>query len=159
MTGSRGWALAALNWLADLVCLLACLAAVDVPKWTLGLALIAFVAGKSASSVTFLPGGLGVVDAAMIVALTAGGVPTAGATAGIVLYRLISLVLIVAIGWLAAAAAWFAERGGVVPAVRDAVDDAIDDITPSGGVLPAMAEAVSDAVEAVTPGLAHEGTA
>ena len=34
-----GLVLAALNWVADLACFLACLAAVDVPKWTLGLAL------------------------------------------------------------------------------------------------------------------------
>ena len=167
-----GFSLAALNWVADLGCFLACLAAVDVPKWTLGLALIAFVAGKSASSVTFLPGGLGVVDAAMVVALTAGGVPTAGATAGVVLYRMISLVLVVAIGWLAAAGSWYVDRR-VVPMMLEVVDEVVevvDDIRPVGRVLPAMAEAmsevvseaveaVSDAVDAVAPALAREGAA
>lgn len=135
----RDWAiglgLAAMNWVADFGCLLACLAAVDTPRWTVLLALVAFLAGKSASSVTFLPGGLGVVDAAMVIALTAGGVPTVGATAGVVLYRLISLVLVVSIGWLAAGGSWLAERR-VVPAIRERVEDVLDDL-PAADVLPA----------------------
>ena len=158
--GRRDWvaglALAGMNWVADLACLLACLEAVDVPKWTFFLALVAFVAGKSASSVTFVPGGLGVVDAAMILSLTAGGVPTAGATAGIVLYRMISLVLVVGIGWLAAAAAWVAERG-LVPAVRERVEEVLDELPDAaspGRVIPAVAEVVSDAVG---PALAPKG--
>lgn len=148
-----GVGMAAVNWVADLACLLACLEAVDVAKWTLFLALVAFVAGKSASSVTFLPGGLGVVDAAMILALTAGGVPTAGATAGVVLYRLISLVMVVAIGWLAAAVAWILERR-VMPTVRERVEDALE--LPETATVRTVVEAVSDAV---TPSLAPEGIA
>ena len=152
----RDWAvglgLAAMNWIADFGCLLACLAAVDTPRWTVFLALVAFLAGKSASSVTFLPGGLGVVDAAMVVALTAGGVPTAGATAGVVVYRLISLVLVVSIGWVAAGVSWLVERR-VVPAIRERVEEVIDEL-PDVDVLPV---ALADA--AIVPRLAPDGSA
>jgi uncharacterized protein (TIRG00374 family) len=47
-----------------------------------------------------VPGGLGIVDAAMIFALTQGGVSTLSAAAAVLLYRLISVVLLVALGWL-----------------------------------------------------------
>jgi hypothetical protein len=61
--------------------------------------LAAYIAGMSASSVAVLPGGFGVVELAMILTLHGTGVPTAAATAAVLLYRLISCVLVVAVGW------------------------------------------------------------
>jgi len=105
-----GLAMAALNWVADLACLFASCRAVDAPHSTVLLLMVAYIAGMSASSVSLLPGGLGVVDAAMIFTLTSGGVGTVSATAAVILYRLISYALIVGLGWIVWTSMWFAER-------------------------------------------------
>jgi hypothetical protein len=111
---SRDWlaglASAELNWVADLGCLIACSYAIGAHRSSLLLLTIAYLAGKTASNLTLLPGGLGVVDAAMILTLTAGGVSTVTATAAVLLYRLISFALVVALGWLAWGATGVAER-------------------------------------------------
>jgi lysylphosphatidylglycerol synthase-like protein len=100
---------------------------------SLVLVMVAYIAGMSASGLSLLPGGLGVVDAAMIFALTQGGVSTTLATAGVLLYRLISFALVVSLGWIIWAATWFAERnratGGVEPAPAEVVP--VDDRLPS----------------------------
>lgn len=115
-----GGSFALLNWLADLASLVAVFQAVHgMEGASFPLVLTAYVAGMSASSVAFLPGGLGVVEVAMIVALHAGGVPTAPATAAVLLYRLISFVLVVAIGWLVVAGSAVARRRAA-PAVAPA---------------------------------------
>ncbi|MDT4982594.1 MAG: putative heme transporter [Pseudonocardiales bacterium] len=105
-----GFGFAGLNWIADLACLLACCHAVGASGSSLALVTVAFLAGMSASSLSLLPGGLGVVDAAMIIALTQGGVSTVPATAAVLLYRLISFALIVALGWLVWGATLLAEH-------------------------------------------------
>jgi uncharacterized protein (TIRG00374 family) len=105
-----GLALAVLNWGADLLCLFACCEAIGASHASLVLVMVAYIAGMSASSISLLPGGFGIVDAAMIFALTSGGVSTVAATAGVVLYRLISFLLVVALGWLVWAGAWAIDR-------------------------------------------------
>ncbi|WP_375483982.1 YbhN family protein [uncultured Jatrophihabitans sp.] len=105
-----GLGLAVLNWGADLVCLFACCEAVGADRATVGIVMVAYVAGMSASSISLLPGGVGIVDAAMVLALTSGGVSTVAATAGVVLYRLISFLLVVAVGWVAWISTWMIER-------------------------------------------------
>lgn len=95
----RGFVFAAMNWILDLVCLIASCRAVGVHGPSLGLALIAYAAGMAASSLPLLPGGLGVVDGALILALTHGGLPIGPATAGVLLYRLLSFALVALIGW------------------------------------------------------------
>lgn len=110
-----GLGLAALNWMADLVCLYASCRAVDASHSTVLLVMVAYIAGMSASSISLLPGGLGVVDAAMIFTLTSGGVGTVSATAAVILYRLISYALIVALGWIVWTSIWFGERHTPAP--------------------------------------------
>jgi hypothetical protein len=105
-----GFGFAELNWIADLACLAACCRAVGAPGPSLMLVAVAYVAGMSASSISLLPGGLGVVDAAMIFALTQGGVSAVSAAAGVLLYRLISFALVVAPGWLFWGATWLVEQ-------------------------------------------------
>jgi putative heme transporter len=111
---SRDWlaglGFAGINWVADLACLIASCHAVGAGRSTLVLVMVAYVAGMSASSVSLLPGGFGVVDAAMIFALTSGGVSTVSATAGVLVYRLISVALIVVLGWLVWTVTWLADR-------------------------------------------------
>ena len=107
---ARDWMMglffASMNWLLDLLCLIAACRAVGASGPTLAVALIAYAGGMAASSLPLLPGGLGIVDGALLIALTHGGLPLAEATAAVVLYRLISFVLVAAIGWVF----WFGLR-------------------------------------------------
>jgi uncharacterized protein (TIRG00374 family) len=100
-TAATGYAL--FNWAFDAACLAACAAALDVRGLTLPLLLVAYTAGMATSGVSPLPGGLGVVDAALVLTLVAGGIPAAAALPAVVLYRLVSLVGVVATGWLVCA--------------------------------------------------------
>jgi uncharacterized membrane protein YbhN (UPF0104 family) len=111
--GGRDWVFATgyalLNWAFDAACLAACAAALDLRGLTLPLLLVAYTAGMATSSISPLPGGLGVVDAALVLTLVAGGIPAAAALPAVVLYRLVSLVSLVslvgmvAVGWLVCA--------------------------------------------------------
>jgi uncharacterized protein (TIRG00374 family) len=92
------------NWLFDVACLAASVAALGIRGVTLPLLLVSYTAGMAASGISLLPGGIGVVDTTMVVAMVAGGVPAAAALPAVLLYRLISLVAVVAAGWLVAAA-------------------------------------------------------
>jgi uncharacterized membrane protein YbhN (UPF0104 family) len=93
-------AFAAGNWLLDAVCFgLSCLAA-GAQGLTIAQVFIAYTAGMAAASVPLVPGGLGVVDGALALGLTAGGTPVDDAIAGVILYRLISLVLVIGAGWV-----------------------------------------------------------
>jgi uncharacterized protein (TIRG00374 family) len=91
--------LAAVNWLADFVCLVASCHAVDISGTAPVVLLTAYLAGMSASTIAFLPGGFGVIEVAMIATLHARGVLTTPATAAVLLYRVISCVCVVAAGW------------------------------------------------------------
>lgn len=119
------------NWVADGVCLALCCTALGLHVPLVPLALT-YVAGMTASSLPIVPGGLGTVDAALTLGLVAAGTRTSSALAVVVLYRLITLVLIGAIGW----GLWLLGRNrrrqeGTVPgpvAVEDAVEpDAAQD--------------------------------
>jgi hypothetical protein len=68
---------------------------------TISLVLLAYAAATAASSAAFLPGGIGLVDGALLAALVAGGVPSKPALAAVLLYRLISFIGVAASGWLA----------------------------------------------------------
>jgi uncharacterized protein (TIRG00374 family) len=99
---------AILNWVADLVCLIAACHAVGSHGPSLAVSFVAYAAGMAASSLPLLPGGLGVVDGTLVLALTRGGLPASIATAGVLVYRLISFIFVAAIGWVA----WAAIRRG-----------------------------------------------
>ncbi|SDO47357.1 hypothetical protein SAMN04515671_1050 [Nakamurella panacisegetis] len=91
---------ALLNWTADIACLVGALAAVGAPIPWHGLVL-AWAAGAGASSLGLTPGGLGVVEAALSLALVAAGLPLGLAVSGVLLYRFIKLWLVVAAGVVA----------------------------------------------------------
>jgi uncharacterized membrane protein YbhN (UPF0104 family) len=117
---ARDWATAAahamLNWLFDLGCLAACAHAVGLTGLGTATLLTAYVAGMAASGLSLLPGGLGTVDAALVVGLVAGGAPAAAALSAVVLYRLISLVGVVVAGWAVHAAQTLSVRYAAVGA-------------------------------------------
>jgi uncharacterized protein (TIRG00374 family) len=107
----RDWfvasAWAAGNWVADLVCLIAACQAVGVHASAFAASILAaYVAGMTAAGVTFLPGGAGVVEVAMIATLRGAGLLFSMAAAAVLLYRAISCALVVMIGltaWLVTA--------------------------------------------------------
>lgn len=89
--------LALLNWLADAACLAFAILAVggDVP-WE-GL-LLAWAAGTAVASLGLTPGGLGVVEATLSSALIATGMVGTTAIAAVLVYRIVSLWLVLAVG-------------------------------------------------------------
>jgi hypothetical protein len=102
--GARDWMAAGAygvgNWLFDGAVLAAAAAAVGTPGLSVPVLLIAYTVGMAASGFSLLPGGIGVVEPAMVLAMVAGGIPAAAALPAVLLYRLISLVAVVAAGWL-----------------------------------------------------------
>lgn len=94
---ASGFAL--LNWLLDAACLGACLLAVGGSVSPSDL-LLAFCLGMAASTITLVPGGLGIIDSALTLGLTTGGVGTATAIAAVVLYRIISFGFVIGTGWI-----------------------------------------------------------
>jgi hypothetical protein len=99
-TWARGLAFASVNWANDLLCLLAAAYAVGASP-SLGTLLLAYAAGMAAaSSVPFLPGGIGAVEPALVLALVHGGMSLATATAAVLVYRVISFGLVAAAGWI-----------------------------------------------------------
>lgn len=99
---TAAWGLSALNWLLDVVCLALSFEAVGsrIP-W--GAVLLAFAGSKVVTSIGITPGGLGVVEGGMVATFVAYGVPGAGAGAAVLVYRALTLIGLVGIGWLVVA--------------------------------------------------------
>ncbi len=93
-----GWSL--FNWVADVACLaFACYAVGGEPSIS-GLA-VAYAAGKAVGTAfPLLPGGLGVVDAVLVPALTSAGMGAGEAVTAVLVYRLISYLLVALVGWV-----------------------------------------------------------
>lgn len=94
------WAAALLNWLADIGALAASIASVGAGVPWRGL-LLAYGVGTAAATVGLIPGGLGVVEAALALTLMGAGVHHPVALAAVLVYRLISFWMVNSIGWLA----------------------------------------------------------
>jgi putative heme transporter len=98
-----GWmtvtGLAAVNWLADAGVLAVSILAVGaaVPWHDL---LLAYGAGIAAQSFSVTPGGFGVTEGALSLALVATGMHARQALAAVLLYRLVSFWLVALAGWL-----------------------------------------------------------
>ena len=92
--------LAVANWLLDALCLCMCCIAVGATDIQPAQLVIAYCAGMAAASLPIVPGGLGVVDGALVLGLVAGGLTSSLAVAAVVLYRLISFGFIIGAGWL-----------------------------------------------------------
>ena len=98
---ARRWlavaALAALNWLTDLACLLTALHAVGLSVPLRAVA-TAYLAAQLIRQIPVTPGGIGVIEASLILALTTAGAPAAGAAAAVLIYRVLSCWMILPIG-------------------------------------------------------------
>jgi putative heme transporter len=91
--------LAFLNWLGDAACLAFAIKAARQPVPARDLLLV-WSAGSGAASFGFTPGGVGVVEVALVAALVASGLTAAGAAVAVLIYRLISLWLSLGVGWI-----------------------------------------------------------
>jgi uncharacterized protein (TIRG00374 family) len=101
----RDWAVAVLlfatNWLTDLLCLAATCRAVGLPIGLVTLAGI-YLGVQIVRQVPLTPGGVGVVDTALVAGLTAAGATAVTAAAAVLIYRLLSCWLLLPAGGLAA---------------------------------------------------------
>ncbi|WP_433202482.1 lysylphosphatidylglycerol synthase transmembrane domain-containing protein [Dactylosporangium sp. CS-047395] len=90
-------AMAVLNWLADVVCLICAVraAGLEVPATTIA---TGYLVAQLIRQIPITPGGIGVIEASLLVALTAAGAPAAPAAAAILLYRILSCWMDLPIG-------------------------------------------------------------
>ncbi|MET7421204.1 lysylphosphatidylglycerol synthase transmembrane domain-containing protein [Dactylosporangium sp. NPDC005555] len=116
----RDWwavvAYAAANWLTDLFCLAACTHALGLPVNLPALAGI-YLGVQIVRQVPLSPGGIGVIETALVAGLTASGATAITATAAVLLYRLLSCWLLIPLG---GAAAVVLRRPARVPTEHDA---------------------------------------
>lgn len=98
----RDWAasfgLALLSWVYDCACLVFAMKALGIAIPWRGL-LVAYCLGQIGNSLPITPGGIGIVEGSMSVALIAYGLHTTDAVAAVLLYRIISFWALVPIGW------------------------------------------------------------
>ena len=92
---------AAANWATDLCCLAACTYALGLPVALPALAGI-YLGVQIVRQVPLSPGGIGVIETALVAGLTASGATAIAATAAVLLYRLLSCWLLIPLGGAAA---------------------------------------------------------
>jgi uncharacterized protein (TIRG00374 family) len=102
-------ALAVLNWLTDLACLLAALRAVALAIPALTVA-TTYLALQLVRQIPLTPGGIGVIEASLLLALTAAGAAAVPAAAAVLVYRLLSCWAILPVGLLC----WTTQRAAPV---------------------------------------------
>jgi putative heme transporter len=88
-----------LNWLFDAACLALSIRAAGL-HCPLRDLLLVWSAGQAAGGISFTPGGVGVVEVALLAAMVGVGLPAAGAAVAVMIYRLISLWLLLLAGWI-----------------------------------------------------------
>jgi uncharacterized protein (TIRG00374 family) len=94
---SAGWALA--SWVFDAACLVVAFLAVGAPIPWRAIPL-AYGAGQLAANLPITPGGLGVVEGSLTIALVAYGGGHASTVAAVLVYRLISFWALLPVGWV-----------------------------------------------------------
>ncbi len=92
-------ALSLWNWFGNALCLVFAILATggDVPWHGL---LLAFAVGTGAALLPLTPGGVGVVEIALAAALVVAGMHGPHALAAVLVFRIISFWLVIAIGWV-----------------------------------------------------------
>ncbi len=104
-----GWGSA--NWLFDCACFAAMFLAIGASIPWNGL-LLAYGAGQLAAALPVTPGGLGAVEGSITIALVAFGGAHVATVDAVLLYRLISFWLVLAVGWLLVGELALEVRGG-----------------------------------------------
>jgi uncharacterized membrane protein YbhN (UPF0104 family) len=135
-----GWGLA--NWLSDCGCLALSFLAVGAGVPWKGL-LLAYGAGQLAANLPITPGGLGVVEGSLTIAIVAYGGSAPTTVAAVLLYRVLSFWLMLPIGW--GAWAWLAWAGRRQPLPVTAVANPGPPDAGSPDAVPAGAGVAGDA--------------
>ncbi len=108
-----GWAVA--NWVLDCGCLALSFTALGVGVPWKGL-LLAYGAGQLAANLPITPGGLGVVEGSLTIALVAFGGSEPSTVAVVLLYRILSFWIELPVGWATwAVMVWGDRRAGPLP--------------------------------------------
>jgi putative heme transporter len=94
---SFSWSL--FNWIADVACLSFAAYAAGGNASVAGLT-VAYAAARAVGSIPLMPGGLLVVEAVLVPGLVTSGMSLPNAISAMLIYRLISWLLIAAIGWV-----------------------------------------------------------
>jgi hypothetical protein len=119
---ASGYALA--NWVFDCACLALAFAAVGAAVPWRGL-LLAYGTGQLAANLPVTPGGLGVVEGSLSIALVLYGGAQASTVAAVLLYRILSFWVILPLGWGSwAGLRWVGRRSGVPASAPPATDEA-----------------------------------
>lgn len=119
-----GWGLA--NWIFDCGCLALSFVALGVGVPWKGL-LLAYGAGQLAANLPITPGGLGVVEGSITIALVQFGGAKTSTFAAVLLYRILSFWIELPLGWgTMAALVWSDRRAGPPPEVAAAPDEVAD---------------------------------
>jgi putative heme transporter len=87
------------NWVADMMCLLFATHASGGHPSVAGL-MVAYAAARAVGSIPLMPGGLLVVEAVLVPGLVTSGMSLPDAISAMLIYRLISWILVSAIGWV-----------------------------------------------------------
>jgi putative heme transporter len=122
-----GWGLA--NWIFDCGCLALSFAALGVGVPWKGL-LLAYGAGQLAANLPITPGGLGVVEGSITIALVQFGGAKASTFAAVLLYRILSFWIELPLGWGTWAVLVWSDRGArplsEVASAPDEVEDRLE---------------------------------
>jgi uncharacterized protein (TIRG00374 family) len=92
-----GWSL--FNWIADVACLAFAAYAAGDHASVIGLT-VAYAAARAVGTIPLMPGGLLMVEAVLVPGLVSSGMSWPDAISAMLIYRLISWLLIAAIGWV-----------------------------------------------------------
>lgn len=92
-----GWSL--FNWVADVACL-ACAAYAAGGRASVAGLTVAYAAARAAGTIPLMPGGLLVVEAVLVPGLVSSGLTLPEAISAVLIYRMISWLLVGAIGWV-----------------------------------------------------------
>lgn len=92
-----GWSL--FNWVADVACL-ACAAYAAGGRASLAGLTVAYAAARAAAAIPLIPGGLLVVEAVLVPGLVSSGMTWSDAISAVLVYRMISWLLVAAVGWV-----------------------------------------------------------
>jgi uncharacterized protein (TIRG00374 family) len=113
LAGLIGWGLA--NWVFDCGCLALSFVALGLGVPWKGL-LLAYGAGQLAANLPITPGGLGVVEGSLTIALVAFGGSEPSTVAAVLLYRILSFWIELPVGWATwGALVWSDRRAGPIP--------------------------------------------
>ena len=140
--------LALLNWVADIGCLAACVAAfgVSIPWSRL---VLLYMAGIGAATFNLTPAGIGVVEVALAATAASFGIAKRDAMASALLYRGVSSWLIIAAGWVVFALLRRSRQTAIAESLGDeAIGDVV--VVPAfGAVAPTPVAGVPNGAMAV----------